>query len=70
MTTSFARTVANGAALGRTIEVNGAPVIIVGVLPTIFHFALLQDAAVFVPLAINDQRRTDRSQRGLIACLA
>jgi predicted permease len=67
VTGNFARAVAGGVALGRTIEVNGAPMTVIGVLPNAFHFALLQDAEIFVPLAVNEQRRTDRSQRSVHA---
>jgi predicted permease len=65
VTEHFVRAIADGVAPGRTIEVNGVPLTVIGVLPNTFHFALLQDAEVFVPLAMNEQRRTDRSQRAV-----
>jgi putative ABC transport system permease protein len=67
VTENFARAAAGGVAPGRTIEVNGVPLTVIGVLPNTFHFALLQDAEIFVPLAVNDQRRTDRSERSVHA---
>jgi hypothetical protein len=63
----FARSVASGRALGHTVAVNGTPHVVIGVLPDAFHFALLQDAELFVPLAADEQRRTDRSQRSVHA---
>ena len=59
----FARSA--GGALGQTITVNGAPRVVVGVLPRAFHFALLQNADVFVPVQLDDQRRTDRFNRSI-----
>ena len=50
-------------ALDHTIVINGTPHVVVGVLPNAFHFALLQDADVFVPLTADEQRRADRSRR-------
>lgn len=67
VTESFARAVAGSDVLGRAIDVNGEPLTIIGVLPGTFHFALLQDAEVFVPLAVSEQRRADRSQRSIQA---
>ena len=61
----FARSVAGGRALDQTITINGASHVIVGVLPGTFHFALLQNADVFVPLVVDEQRRVDRLQRSV-----
>src|SRR5437763_11327412 len=49
VTERFARSLAGSSALDRTIVVNGTPLVVVGVLPHAFHFALLQDADIFVP---------------------
>lgn len=59
----FAQAQLGNAPLGRTVTVNGTAHTVVGVLPRSFHFALLQDAAIFLPLAANDERRTDRENR-------
>ena len=59
----FARS--DGLAVNQTITVNGAPRLIVGVLPSSFQFALLQDADVFLPLQLDDQRRTSRFNRSI-----
>src|SRR5436190_1819156 len=59
----FARAVAAGSALGQTITVNGVPRVIVGVLPGASQFALLQNADVFIPIQLGDQRRTNRFNR-------
>ena len=67
VTHHFARSVGAGATLGHAIAINDTPYVIVGVLPESFHFALLQDAEVFVPLAADGQRRADRSQRSVHA---
>ncbi len=61
----FARSVAGGIALDQTVVINGTPQHIVGVLPHAFHFALLQNADVFVPLIAGEQAREDRSQRSI-----
>ena len=61
----FARSVAGGIALDQTIVINGTRYSIVGVLPRAFHFALLQDADIFVPLIAGEQARADRSQRSI-----
>ena len=60
-----ARSVAGGIALDQTIVINGTRYSIVGVLPRAFHFALLQDADIFVPLIAGEQARGDRSQRSI-----
>ncbi len=59
----FARAVAAGSALDQTITVNGVPRVIVGVLPGASQFALLQNADVFIPIQLGDQRRTNRFNR-------
>src|SRR5437016_2972588 len=65
VTDHFARSVFGVSALGQTIAVNGTPHTIVGVLPPAFHFALLQNADVFVPLIADEQRRADRFNRSV-----
>ena len=65
VTDRFARAVAGGSALDQTIVVNGTPCTIVGVLPPAFHFALLQNADVFVPLIADEQRRANRFNRSV-----
>lgn len=52
-------------ALSRTITVNGAPRVIVGVLPPAFQFARLGDPDIWTPLAVDAQARVDRSWRWL-----
>jgi predicted permease len=61
----FARSDAARTGLDRTIVINGAPYVIVGVLPHGFHFALLQNADVFVPLAPGAQTTAGRSNRSI-----
>src|SRR5256885_5736119 len=61
----FAHSFNGKVAVGQTITINGAPRIIVGVLPSSFHFALLQNADVFVPIQLDGQRRTDRFNRSI-----
>ena len=61
----FAHAALGGNALGKTITINGAPHVIVGTTPTTFHFALLQDADIFVPLGADAQRRSDRDNRSI-----
>ena len=51
--------------LNATLTVNGSPHVVAGILPREFHFALLQDADVFVPLQPDEQNRTDRTARNL-----
>ncbi len=65
VTDRLARSVAGGSALDQTIMVNGAPYTIVGVLPPAFHFALLLNADVFVPLIADEQRRANRFNRSV-----
>lgn len=61
----FARSLGGGMPLNRTVMINGTAHVIVGVLPTAFQFALLQDADVFMPLVASDQRRADRTERSI-----
>src|SRR6266581_3313771 len=61
----FARSVAAGKALNQIVTVNGAPCVIVGVLPSSFHYALLGNADIFVPLQLDDRRRTNRFNRSI-----
>jgi len=65
VTERLARSGAGGSALDHTIVVNGTPHTIVGVLPPAFHFALLGDADVFVPLIADEQRGADRFNRSI-----
>ena len=65
VTDRFARSVAGGSALDQTIVVNGTPHTILGLLPPAFHFALLGDADVFVPLIADEQRGADRFNRSI-----
>ena len=62
----FARSLADGQSLNKTISVNGTPYVVIGVLPASFHLALLQDADVFTPLIADAVRRTDRSVRSIM----
>src|SRR5438045_4541534 len=61
----FARSVAGGIGLDQTVVINGTPYHIMGVLPRAFHFALLQDADIFVPLISGERARADRPQRSI-----
>src|SRR2546430_577448 len=65
VTERLARSGAGGSALDQTIVVNGTTHTIVGVLPPAFHFALLGDADVFVPLIADEQRGADRFNRSI-----
>ncbi len=65
VTDRFARSVAGGSALDQSIVVNGTPHTILGLLPPAFHFALLGDADVFVPLIADEQRGADRFNRSI-----
>jgi putative ABC transport system permease protein len=61
----FSRSVAGATVLDHAITINGTPCTVVGVLPDAFHFALLQNADIFVPLTADGQRLTDRLQRSI-----
>lgn len=50
-------------ALGRSVTLNGELHTVIGVLPRSFHFG--GDADVWLPLAMDEARRTDRSFRWL-----
>ncbi|PYP98036.1 MAG: hypothetical protein DMD34_02650 [Gemmatimonadetes bacterium] len=63
VTERFARSVAGGRALDQSIVINGSPQVVVGVLPDAFHFALLQNADVYVPITAGEQATADRAQR-------
>ena len=65
VTARLARSGAGGSALDQAIVVNGTTHTIVGVLPPAFHFALLGDADVFVPLVADEQRGADRFNRSI-----
>src|SRR2546429_363757 len=67
VTERLARSGAGGSALDQAIVVNGTTHTIVGVLPPAFHFALLGDADVFVPLVADEQRGADRFNRSIHA---
>jgi putative ABC transport system permease protein len=61
----FAQSLAGRIGPDQTVAINGTPYVIVGVLPPAFHFALLQDVDMLVPLVANDQRRVSRVQRSI-----
>jgi putative ABC transport system permease protein len=61
----FASSVPDRSAVDQTITINGTPYVIVGVLPPEFHFSLLQNADVFVPLVVDEQRLTNRLLRSV-----
>src|SRR6266850_1640054 len=61
----FARSVPGRNAVDQTVTINGTPYVIVGVLPAEFHFALLQNADIFVPLVLDEQRLTNRLLRSI-----
>src|SRR5204863_9216255 len=61
----FARSVPGRSAVDQTITINGTPYVIVGVLPAEFHFSLLQNADIFVPLVVDQQRLTNRLVRSI-----
>lgn len=61
----FARSVSGRSAVDQTITINGTPYVIVGVLPPEFHFSLLQNADIFVPLVVDEQRLTNRLLRSI-----
>lgn len=63
VTERFSGSLVGRTAPGHAITINGTPHIVVGVLPGAFHFALLQNADVFVPLIADGQRRASRLQR-------
>lgn len=65
VTARFAQAHAGGSALDRTITVNGVSRVVVGVLPSAFHFGLLQNADVFVPLVVDADRARDRGDRSV-----
>src|SRR5213082_1406708 len=65
VTARLARSGAGGSALDQAIVVNGTTHTIVGVLPPAFHFALLGDSDVFVPLVADEQRGADRFNRSI-----
>lgn len=67
VTDRFARSVGSGAVVGQPITINGTQHVIAGVLPSTFHFALLQDAEVFVPLPVDAQQFAARTERSLHA---
>ena len=61
----FARSLGGGNALDQTITVNGVRRLIVGVLPSASHVALLQSADVFIPIQLGAQRLTNRFNRSI-----
>src|SRR5256885_6660163 len=65
VTERLARSGAGGSALDQAIVVNGTTPTIEGGLPPAFHFALLGDADVFVPLIADEQRGADRFNRSI-----
>lgn len=65
VTDRFARSAGGEAVLDQIITVNGTRRVIIGVLPKAFHFALLGNADVFLPIQLDDQRRTNRFNRSI-----
>src|SRR6266404_612579 len=61
----FARSVPGRSAVDQTVTINATPYVIVGVLPAEFHFSLLQNADIFVPLVVDNQRLTNRLLRSI-----
>jgi putative ABC transport system permease protein len=59
----FARSLGSEAALDHAIKINGTARVIVGVMPSEFHFALLQDADIFVPLTADPAARANRGRQ-------
>jgi predicted permease len=59
----FARSLTGEAALDRTIRINGTPHVVIGIVPNEFHFALLQDNDIWVPLTDDAQARAARGRR-------
>ncbi len=50
-------------AVGRAIQLDGAPVTVVGVMPARFRFPDRDDIAAWVPLVLAEHERTTRTQR-------
>jgi len=59
----FASSLTGEVALNRTIRINGTPRVIVGILPKEFHFALLQDSDIWVPITAAAPARANRAFR-------
>ncbi|MGH7574612.1 MAG: ABC transporter permease [Longimicrobiales bacterium] len=59
----LARRLGERSALGRSVTLNGELHTVIGVLPPSFHFG--EDADIWLPLAMGEARRTDRSLRWL-----
>ena len=51
--------------IGKTVQVDGADVTVIGVLPEGFHFLLAGNAGIWMPLALTATDRSDRRNRGL-----
>ncbi|HWZ34200.1 MAG TPA: ABC transporter permease [Bryobacteraceae bacterium] len=56
---------ADPATLGRSIECNGRPVTVVGILPPDFLFPLVGRASMWMPFAFSSAQRQDRGNRFL-----
>src|SRR5689334_14120735 len=65
VTDRFARWLNAGEPEHATILVNGVRRLVIGILPSTSHVALLQEADVFTPLVIDDARRTDHTRRSV-----
>ena len=51
--------------IGKIVQVDGADVTVIGVLPEGFHFLLAGNAGIWMPLALSAADRSDRRNRGL-----
>jgi putative ABC transport system permease protein len=54
---------ADPATVGRTLQVNGHPVTVIGILPPDFLFPLIGRAEIWTPLALSSGEREDRKSR-------
>ena len=52
--------------VGRTVQVDGDPHTIVGVVPDSFHFTLLGRVAVWAPLVFTPEEAADRRHRSIV----
>jgi len=51
--------------IGKTIAIDGKQTTVVGILPASFHLPLMGRASLWMPLALSDSARADRSARYL-----
>ena len=49
--------------LGKSMQIDGEAVTVVGILPANFHLPLMGKASIWMPLRLTDQERTDRRLR-------